>query len=288
VSRAIDHLVLAVRDLDAAASFYERLGFQVGTRNRHPWGTENRIVQLNGSFLELIALGEGADTPPHGERVFSFGAFVRDYLTRHEGFAMLVLKSDDAQADTAAFATNGIGDFEPFHFGRKGVRPDGSETQVAFTLAFARDEAAPDAGFFTCQHHFPENFWSADAQRHTNGATGIASVAMVAENPTDHHIFLTAFTGQRDLHSSSFGVSAAVPGGEIEVLTPVALRAFYGEDWPGEPARLAGFVVSVPDLAQQASRLNAAGIPFREQVGRLIVPAIAAHGVAIAFAPLPV
>ena len=38
--RPLDHLVLAVRDLDAAAAFYRALGFQVGARNRHPWGTE--------------------------------------------------------------------------------------------------------------------------------------------------------------------------------------------------------------------------------------------------------
>ena len=46
MTRRIDHLVVAVRDLDGAAAFYERLGFQVGARNRHPWGTENRIVQF--------------------------------------------------------------------------------------------------------------------------------------------------------------------------------------------------------------------------------------------------
>ena len=58
--RRIDHLVIAVHDLDGAAAFYQRLGFQVGARNRHPWGTENRIVQFSASFLELITLGENA------------------------------------------------------------------------------------------------------------------------------------------------------------------------------------------------------------------------------------
>ncbi|WP_281024020.1 VOC family protein [Microvirga flavescens] len=41
--RRIDHLVIAVHDLDKAADFYRRLGFQVGARNRHSWGTENRL-----------------------------------------------------------------------------------------------------------------------------------------------------------------------------------------------------------------------------------------------------
>jgi Glyoxalase-like domain len=57
MTRAIDHLVVASREPDAQAALYRRLGFQVGARNRHPWGTENHIVQFENSFLELISLG---------------------------------------------------------------------------------------------------------------------------------------------------------------------------------------------------------------------------------------
>ena len=65
MTRRIDHLVVAVRDLDEAGSFYRRLGFQVGARNRHPWGTENRLVQFSDSFIELITVGEGAANAPN-------------------------------------------------------------------------------------------------------------------------------------------------------------------------------------------------------------------------------
>ena len=65
--RAIDHLVIAAHDLEAQAALYRRLGFQVGARNRHPWGTENHIVQFDGAFLELIGLGD-AFAAPHPER----------------------------------------------------------------------------------------------------------------------------------------------------------------------------------------------------------------------------
>jgi catechol 2,3-dioxygenase-like lactoylglutathione lyase family enzyme len=85
MTRRIDHLVVAVHDLDQAGSFYQRLGFQVGARNRHPWGTENRIVQLPSSFIELITVGEGAAIAPHRASAFSFGAFVQDYLRGREG-----------------------------------------------------------------------------------------------------------------------------------------------------------------------------------------------------------
>ena len=36
MARGLDHLVHVVRDLDAAGAFYQRLGFTVGARNRHP------------------------------------------------------------------------------------------------------------------------------------------------------------------------------------------------------------------------------------------------------------
>ena len=46
--------------------------------------------------------------------------------------------------------------------------------------------------FAVCQHHFPENFWDPAFQTHANGVTAVPGVALVADNPTDHHIFLKA------------------------------------------------------------------------------------------------
>jgi hypothetical protein len=64
--RPLDHLVLGTTDLDQLAGEFEALGLRVGTRNRHPWGTENRLIQfVDETFLELISVGEGAQVPPH-------------------------------------------------------------------------------------------------------------------------------------------------------------------------------------------------------------------------------
>lgn len=281
--RGLDHLVIGVRDLDAAGRLYERLGFRVGARNRHPWGTENRIVQFPGAFLELITVGDPGLIPPPGPRRFSFGAFVRDALARAEGMSMLVLESRDAKADAEIFGEAGIGDFEPFFFERQARRPDGSEVRVAFSLAFADNARAPGCGFFTCQQHEPQNFWNPDFQRHGNGASGLAAAIMVAENPTDHHIFLSAFTGERSLKSNSLGVSAPLPRGRFDILTPHALfQLFAGEEGAAGP-RFAGFAVSVPDLDAARTLLAAGDIPYMQVGERVIVPSSAAMGCMIAF-----
>jgi catechol 2,3-dioxygenase-like lactoylglutathione lyase family enzyme len=286
MTRRIDHLVVAVHDLDQTASFYQRLGFQVGARNRHPWGTENRIVQLPGSFIELITLGEGAAIAPHRASAFSFGAFVQDYLRDREGLAMLVLDSQDAEADAARFSKSGIGSFEPFRFERSGRRPDGSETKVAFTLAFTSAENSPKAGFFVCQQHFPENFWNPEFQRHANQATQISSVTLAAPSPERLRSFLSAFTGVQPASPDGDDLSFHLAESHIDVLRPDDAAEIYGsvEAELDQPSFVA-FAVRVEDIHRQAQRLDSAEIPYQHIGSRLIVPASAAFGVAIAFEP---
>ncbi|MFL5194255.1 MAG: VOC family protein [Microvirga sp.] len=286
MTRRIDHLVVAVHDLDQAGSFYQRLGFQVGARNRHPWGTENRIVQLPSSFIELITVGEGAAIAPHRASAFSFGAFVQDYLRDREGLAMLVLDSQDAKADAALFSESGIGSFEPFHFERSGRRPDGSETKVAFTLAFTSAENSPKAGFFVCQQHFPENFWNPEFQRHDNKATQISSVTLAAPSPERLRSFLRAFSGVQPASPDGDDLSFRLGESHIDVLTPDDAAEIYGsvEAELDQPSFVA-FAVRVEDIHRQAQGLDSADIPYQHIGSRLIVPASAAFGVAIAFGP---
>jgi len=260
------------------------MGFQVGARNRHPWGTENRIVQMPGVFLELIAVGEGASIEPHAPGRFSFGAFVRDSLARREGIAMLVLESTDAAADRSAFAVAGIGDFAPFSFERQARGPDGGTMRVAFSLAFAASALAPEAGFFVCQQHEPQNFWNSRFQDHPNEASGVASVLMVADNPSAHAEFLSAFTGERDIVSNSAGIAVPLPRGRVEVLSGAAATWVTGSALEEDPTRFIGFAVTGCDPARQRQRLSAAGIACHPGPWGLVVPAAAARGTAVLFA----
>src|SRR3984893_17153752 len=123
--RGLDHIVHAVRDVDAAADVYVRAGFTVRRRNRHPWGTHNRIVQLKNCYIEILEVAEPEKIVPHGTRSFSFGAFNRDFLASRRGFSMLILNSSNAADDARAFEASGIGNSRVFDFSREGKRPDG-------------------------------------------------------------------------------------------------------------------------------------------------------------------
>src|SRR6202050_2517228 len=143
----LDHIVHAVRDVDTAADFYVRAGFTVGGRNRHPWGTHNRIVQLKNCYIEILEVAEPEKIVPHGARSFSFGAFNRDFLANREGFSMLILNSSNAVDDARSFEAAGIGGLKVFDFASDGAKPDGTPVKLAFSLAFARDPASPNVRF---------------------------------------------------------------------------------------------------------------------------------------------
>ena len=229
--RGLDHAVHAVRDLDAAAELYRRLGFSVGARNRHSWGTCNHLIQLPGVFVELLTVAEPEKLGTDGFSTL-FGRFNQSFLAHDQGLSLLILESTDAAADAAAFRMAGIGASDVLTFEREGKRPDGAAVKVGFSLAFARDDEAPEIGFATCQQHFPENFWNPAFQQHPNTASGVAGVALVAENPTDHHVFLSTFTGVRDLQDTSTGVTASTPRGNVKVMDPAAFRRHFGTEPP--------------------------------------------------------
>lgn len=281
----LDHIVHAVRDLDAAGEFYRRAGFTVGARNRHAWGTHNRIVQLKNSYIELLEIAEPEKIPPHRAGSFSFGAFNRDFLAAHEGLSMLILNSRDAKSDARSFETAGIGGFEVFDFAREGARPDGTPVKLAFSLAFASDAASPDVRFAVCQHHFPENFWDPAFQVHANGVNAIRGAVMVADNPPKHHVFLKAFTGVSDLRSGSIGVRAVTINGDIDILEQVAFRDRFGvsPDVRGEGMTLRGLSFEVADLAKVEALYREHGVPSQRHAGRLVVPPDAAHGATLIF-----
>jgi hypothetical protein len=284
MARGLDHIVHAVRDLDAAADLYERLGFTVGPRNRHPWGTQNRIVQLPGFFIELLTVAEPEMLIGDGLPAL-FGAFNDQFLQAREGFSFLMLESTDAVADAEAFQAAHIGVSGPISFERAGTHPDGNSVTVGFTLAFARDSTAPQIGFAVCQQHHPENFWNASSQRHPNGASAVIGAVLVAENPSDHHIFLSALSGQRELNATSSGISAPTPRGEIRIVDPDAFHNQFGLAAPDltDGPRLAALVLRLRQRDGLLRALQKGLVPFLPHMQRIVIAPQTALGATLVF-----
>ncbi|WP_029005166.1 VOC family protein [Azorhizobium doebereinerae] len=283
--RGLDHVVHLVRDLDAAGEIYDLLGFTVGSRNHHPWGTHNRIVQTPGFFIELLEVAEPEKIPPHNGAFFSFGAFNKDMLARRgEGLSMLALEGSDPAADKAAFDAAGVGGFDLFDFARTARRADGAEVEVGFSLVFARDPIPSDAGFFTCMQRKPENFWSPQMQRHANGVTHVIGVVLVADSPADHASFIDTVSDCTPRRATDGWYVAQTPRGAIDLMTPALFTERYGVPAPaGEGLRLAAVRFSTPGAADLRRGLAARRMLEEQIQGIAVIPPRAAMGATLVF-----
>lgn len=285
----IDHLVWCVHGLDAPVALFEAIGFTPTPRAVHPWGTANRLIVLDGSFIELLEVAEVALIPPHLPHRFSFGAYARDFAARREGLAMLALQTADALGTREDWAERAVSDYEAFHFARLARLPDGTSGRVAFTLAFATTSAMPEIAWFACEQHERETFAKAAAQRHANGGGRLVEVVIAAPRPHDLHPFLEALWDSRGrVNAVRDGLLVRTPHGLIRVVE----RDGLAERWPGAVWRnppegpfMAGLRLRLRDLDAAARGLAAAGITVRMAEGRLrLVPQLA-HNVLLELEP---
>ncbi len=287
MSRAIDHLVLAVNDLEAAREAYRRMGFTLTPPAQHPWGTANSLVQLQGNFLELLAVADpGKISPPETGR-FSFGAFNQAFLKRRQGLSMLVFQSADARRDQAEFAARGLTTYEPFDFSRQAKLPDGSLKTVAFSLAFVTDPRMPDAAFFTCQQHAPEFFWKPEYQRHANGARGVVEVVMLANDPGAFADFFARLVDPAAVSRSDGALRVQLGNGALAMLDATRLA----QRFPGIRLRdvlrkphFAGYSIAVDELGAAEELLKRNEVSHARTGGGLQIAAENGFGAVIELA----
>ena len=273
--RGVDHIVLAVSDLDAARQTYAALGFKITPTAYHPFGTKNALIQLGGgSFLELLAVHDEDLMPEVRDGDFSFARFNQAFLDEREGASMLVLQSTDIPGDLSIFEALDLDTYPQFDFEREAEQPDGSKKVVSFSNGFLHHPLMAKTGFFICHHkHDPDYFWKPEFQLHANGVQKLESVLFVAANPSDHHEFLGGFSGQRIMRSTSAGVVVDTGNGALEVLTPSALKNFYQLDLPQnlpEEGGIAALAFSV-DMVKAESALKDAQIDYSVHNGHLVV-----------------
>ena len=285
IDRGIDHVVLCVNDLDAARRLYSALGFTLTPTARHPFGTENSLIQLDGNFIELLSVADPSIIAPPGAGQFSFAHHNKRFLEQGEGFSMLVFEGHDARADQAEFSLKQLDTYEPFDFSRKAQLPDGDEVTVGFSLAFVTHDDMPNVAFFTCQQHAPEHFWKPEYQVHDNSARLLRAAVMVAETPQDYAIFYRALQGTDAVEAVPDGLRVATSRGEILVMSRAAYRHRFGTDAPDLSAgpRFAAMAIEVGDLDAVAACAAANSIEIEQASGAVRVPASHAFGVDIEF-----
>ncbi len=285
-ARGIDHIVLVVRDLDAARGRFEAFGFTTTPRSEHPFGTGNSLVQLNHSFIELLTVVDADKLVPMDPDHFSFSAYNAYFLDRREAMSALVLSSADARGDNDGWRARGIKTYEPVDFSRQATMADGRRATVAFTIAFAVDPTMPDAVFFVCQQHRPENFWQPVYQSHANGACEITGAIMCAADPGGHEDFFRAMAPEGTITRNDDGMRIELPRGRVDVRRPEACGRLFPDGIVPPVGNAPGFIsatVAVRRLDAVTTSLERGGIPFVSAADSIYVDAGNCFGMVLEF-----
>lgn len=266
---AIDHLVVLVRDLDAAADRWMRLGFTLTPRGLHSahMGTANHCVMFGKDYVELL----GVLTPTPGNAPW------RERLSQREGGGAMALTTADARATAERLLSLGMSAGPVLDFARPvnlGAGPGPGTGEAAFAIARASGFADAGLDVFFCQHKTPDMVWRADWQDHPNGAQALAGVAMTAPEPG---ALATKF-------SALFGAEAVRREGDDLVIASATLPIRVS---PAAVAGLRGFSIAVANLDRTAEALENGAIAHAHRPRSIEVAADDANGVALSFVEHP-
>ncbi len=250
--KGLDHLVLAVHDLDAAVEQYKSLGFTVTPRAKHPFGTHNCLIQLDGFFLEILMIGEPEKLPKLEQGTFSFPNFNKQYLENQQGPSMLVMDTDDFRADKIQAEKDGLQSWPVFEFSRQTTLPTGDTATVSFGLNFITNPQMPNAAFFTCQQFAPQYFWKKDYQTHINTAKQISEITLVSDTPHNQLDFLCKFSQSTQFTTNENSIIIHTSRGNIACRTPADFEIVYGQPAAQHPSgpQIGGFIVEVADISK--------------------------------------
>jgi len=272
----IDHVVLVVRDLDAARATFERMGFAVTPRGNHTLGSQNHCVLFGHDYLELL---RSPAERPHPSR-----QYYTDFAARGEGLAAIALKTDDANAAYTELLWSGFEPTDPVDFSRPVALAEGVR-EARFRITQLALDKTPGGRIFVCQHFTRDVVWRPDYQRHRNGATGLAAIALVCPD--------VAFVAQRyerlfDQRASAIaeGLLVATADTPLAFVTEGALAKRLPQvRISARPApAMAALFIRVADRDAAAAALQAGGLaPARMPDGSIALGADVAHGVAVVF-----
>ena len=245
----LDHVIIAVNDLDAEHARAEKLGFTTTEITPHVgWGTANTCLMFRGldgqgDYVEILGIRD--------PNVGTNG--LKEHLAdQGEGLLSLALKGK-ADMSVEAFDKNGI-----THFGVESLHRDvqvvpGMAQRASFRLVRPQRGPFTPVPMFVCEHLNSNVVWAERFLTHANGTIGIRAVQIMM--PDNQNLG----EGYEALLTGAFSGSASGPiGADLEFYTAEDWHQIYG----GTEATEA-IVYQVADLNETGEFLARSGLTFR-------------------------
>lgn len=277
MARGLQNVIHYVGDLEKAADLYRRAGFTVGPRDELGFSPERRI-QVPGFSLTLMGELDRSKIPPE----------VRIIPGPEPKQALTGIMLEDFEASAAAAVSEPVWTITArLAPTAEELRSDPAKMQAAYEKGDPLGGALADIGFSISDPYEWQDVWNANLQDHANSVSAVAGVVIVANDPSDDHAFLSAYTGQRELRATSAGVFAQTRRGEVSIMTPVAFRDRFAISPPdvSAKARLAAVRFAVRDRRALVAALAAGSLPHLRHLDAIVVAPEILMGATLVFEP---
>jgi catechol 2,3-dioxygenase-like lactoylglutathione lyase family enzyme len=272
----IDHTLIGVRDLEAAQIVWNRLGFATSARGKHlGWGTANYCIMFADDYIELLGIVDPDQ----------FTNDLDKFLEKREGLMGLAFATRSGDATAAALAARGLHPAAPRDLARQLELPEGT-VLPRFKLVFLPPEETPALSSFVCQHLTPELLRRPEWLDHPNGATGLAGVTVIVDDPAALVEPYERLFGPARVNTTDEVVTVLAGRHRLVFCTEDDFAAMTPElDLPdAAPPFMAMMSIRVRDLQQVADCLASWQVDHEEPAGgRVLVPASEANGAIIEF-----
>ena len=275
--REIDHLLTYVRDLDAAAATFRRMGFTLSPLSRiEAMGISNHLVLMRqgipgfANYIELMSAHDRARLPPPMAKV----------LSGPEGIKSMVLGTEDAVAAQQAMLKHGFAAAPPVHVKREWkIAP---EQSVFPEFDVLMPVEAPLA-FNACRYFNVDLYLRPEWRVHANGAQRMTTVFAVADEPA---AVARRYGDLFDASTRQSGEAVCTTPGQVDLAvmsSETAKRRFGLTVATAAGAGYLGYLVEVVSLDVLRSCLSDGKVPCRDLGGTICVDPADGFGNLIVF-----
>jgi hypothetical protein len=273
----LDHVVIAVADLDRAEAAFRRLGFTLSPRALHSaaMGTANHTIMLARDYFELLAVL----TPT--ERNLRW----REALGPGEGLVGLALATPDAAAARTAWREAGLSPGEIIAFSRPVERPGGRRMDARFEVVSLPKETMPGVSLFACAQLTRDAVWLPELMTHPNTAEAIRKFAVSLPDPAAAApSWLRALPGATASPIAG-GIALRLGNHAIDLLDPESAARRYRLAKPIGTPRMIALDFAIRDIGACRALLAQGGVPVEIEGDETLVRADQACGVVVTMSP---
>jgi catechol 2,3-dioxygenase-like lactoylglutathione lyase family enzyme len=216
----IDHVVIAVSDLDAAAVQYRKLGFTLSPKGIHSavLGSANHTIMLQHDYFELLTVLTPTERNTHWRKKLGEGG----------GIAGIALTTDDAAEAHMIWSAAGFQPDDLIKFSRQVVRQDGVALEARFEVVSLNTVPETGVRVFVCSQPTREAVWLPELTTHANTAKGIKRVIIASTEPARAVAQWLRLIPYSRASETSDGMEIALGGQAIEFISHQIAEARFG------------------------------------------------------------